>query len=103
SLFRYDSIDHSKTNLMIFLQPTIVRDAQAANPLTSERYNYILGVEKKSKPAPDGILPNVKSPVLPPRPFAPTTVPPAAGSSDLPPTVPPPVGNGGQRPALPPP
>ena len=103
SLFRYDSIDHSKTNLMIFLQPTIVRDAQAADPLTSERYDYIIGVQKKARPAPDGILPNVKSPVLPARPFAPTTVPPAAGNGGLPPTVPPPSGSGDLSPTVPPP
>ncbi len=99
SLFRYDSIDHSKTNLMIFLQPTIVRDAQAADPVTSERYNYILGVEKSAKPAADGILPRVDSPALPARRPAHSTLPsPASGSGGPSPTGSPPATGGGPPP-----
>ena len=104
SLFRYDSIDHSKTNLMIFLQPTIVRDARGAAPLTSERYDYILGEQKKAQVAPDGILPSVKSPMLPPRQPAPaTTSPSAGGGGDSSPALSPPIQSGDLRPALPPP
>jgi general secretion pathway protein D len=101
NLFRYDSIDHSKTNLMIFLQPTIVRDAQAADPVTSERYNYILGVEKSAKPTADGILPHVESPALPARPPMHLAPPPsAAGNGGPSPTGSLPATGGGLPPPL---
>ena len=108
SLFRYDSIDHSKTNLMIFLQPTIVRDARGAAPLTSERYDYILGEQKKAQVAPDGILPSVKSPMLPPlqslqpEPAA-APAPTPARSGSVPPPIPPPMQRGDPRPVVLPP
>ena len=40
-LFRYDMQDHSKTNLMVFLRPVILRDAKSAQTLSSERYEYL--------------------------------------------------------------
>ena len=66
-LFRYKTRSHSKTNLMIFLRPTLVRDSRRADAFTSERYDYILGEEGKAKPAHDPILPDMESPTLPPR------------------------------------
>ena len=66
-LFQYDTRSRSKTNLMVFLQPTIVRDASAADPLTRERYDYILGEQSKVAPASSPPLPDMPSPTLPPR------------------------------------
>lgn len=66
-LFRYKTNTHSKTNLMIFLRPTVVRDRQRADVYTGERYDYILGEQLKAKPAHSGILPDMDSPTLPPR------------------------------------
>ena len=73
-LFRYKTRSHNKTNLMIFLRPTLVRDSQRADAFTGERYDYIVGEQEKSQPAHDAILPDMKSPTLPPR-TAPTTWP----------------------------
>jgi general secretion pathway protein D len=67
SLFRYKTRSHNKTNLMIFLRPTLVRDSQRADAFTGERYDYILGEQEKAKPAHDAILPDMESPTLPPR------------------------------------
>ena len=67
SLFRYDTREHTKTNLMVFLQPTIVHGAHDANPITDERYDYILGAQRKDQAAPNPVLPNMTSPSLPPR------------------------------------
>ena len=64
-LFKYDARSRSKTNLMVFLRPTIVRDAAAADPFTSDRYDYILGEQAKVAPAPSVILPEMASPRLP--------------------------------------
>jgi len=67
ALFRYKTRSHSKTNLMVFLRPTLVRDSQRADSFTGERYDYILGEQEKAKPAHDAILPDMVSPTLPPR------------------------------------
>jgi general secretion pathway protein D len=69
-MFRYKTRSHHKTNLMIFLRPTLVRDSQRANTYTSERYDYILGEQRKAQPAHDAILPDMVSPTLPPRPLS---------------------------------
>ncbi len=73
-LFRYKTRSHSKTNLMIFLRPTLVRDSQRADAFTGERYDYILGEQQKAKPTHDAILPDMESPTLPPK-TAPATRP----------------------------
>ncbi len=68
-LFRYKTRSHTKTNLMIFLRPTLVRDTRRADSFTGERYDYILGEQAKSKPAHDAVLPDMDAPTLPPRPL----------------------------------
>ncbi len=67
SLFQYKTRSHSKTNLMVFLRPTLVRNAERADGLTSERYDYILGEQRRIAPSSGGVLPDVPSPSLPPR------------------------------------
>jgi general secretion pathway protein D len=67
-LFRYKTRSQNKTNLMIFLKPTLVRDSRRADAYTGERYDYIIGEQEKAQPVPDLTLPEVQSPVLPPRP-----------------------------------
>jgi general secretion pathway protein D len=73
-LFRYKTRSRAKTNLMIFLRPTLVRDSRRADAFTGERYDYILGEQQKAKPAHDAALPDMESPTLPPR-TAPATRP----------------------------
>ncbi len=60
ALFRYDTRKRLKTNLMVFLRPTIVRNAGLSGAITSDRYDYIIGEQKAIKPDP-----NVWPPVLP--------------------------------------
>ena len=67
-LFRYKTRSHTKTNLMIFLRPTLVRNSEDSGAYTGERYDYILGEQEKAKPVHDVVLPDVPSPTLPPRP-----------------------------------
>lgn len=76
-LFRYRTRSHTKTNLMIFLRPTLVRNNQRADTYTGERYDYIIGEQRKSQPAHDAILPDMNSPTLPPRPLPVPVTPPA--------------------------
>ena len=65
-LFKYNTRLRNKTNLMVFLRPTLLRSAERADSLTTDRYDYILGEQGKAKPMP-GILPDFGSPSLPPR------------------------------------
>ncbi len=41
NLFRSKSRDRTKTNLMVFIRPTIIRNAEDAARLTGERYQYV--------------------------------------------------------------
>jgi general secretion pathway protein D len=70
SLFTYKTRSQTKTNLMVFLRPTVLRNAQRAESLTTERYDYILGEQYKSQPAHSAPLPDMEAPKLPPRPPA---------------------------------
>ncbi|MEP4147353.1 MAG: type II secretion system secretin GspD [Halioglobus sp.] len=40
-LFRTDSVDVSKTNLLIFIRPTIIRDNDELDGATADKYRYI--------------------------------------------------------------
>ncbi len=86
TLFRYDNREHIKTNLMVFLKPTVVRSNTAANSVTSDRYEYLMGEQQRIKPtaAPFWTEPNV--PLLPP-----LTLPLPANSGEPLPGVPQPV------------
>lgn len=66
ALFQYKTRSRTKTNLMVFLRPTLVRDLQRADAFTGERYDYILGEQRKVKPEPSAVLPDIESPSLPP-------------------------------------
>jgi len=68
ALFRYKTRTHVKNNLMVFLRPTLVRDAGQAASYSGERYDYIRGEQLKATPGRDAVLPAVQAPLLPPRP-----------------------------------
>jgi general secretion pathway protein D len=71
-LFQYKTRSRAKTNLMVFLRPTVLRDADQVKSLTTERYDYIRGEQAnaKAKSAASPVLPTVESPMLPPLPPA---------------------------------
>ena len=69
-LFRYNNHSRTKTNLMVFLRPTILRDAQGANTLSSERYDYIRGQQIHAEPARGAVHRDDPSPLLPRLPVA---------------------------------
>lgn len=45
-LFRYDTRKRTKTNLMVFLRPTIIRDELGYKGITSDRYDYVIGQQR---------------------------------------------------------
>ena len=51
ALFRSTSRSHNRTNLMVFLRPTIIRDAAAARRVTAERYDSLRGRQVQGDPA----------------------------------------------------
>jgi len=65
-LFTYKTRSHSKTNLMVFLRPTVLRDARSPDSITGSRYDYILGEQYKSQVPHSWPLPDMEAPTLPP-------------------------------------
>jgi general secretion pathway protein D len=65
-LFRYDTRKLSKTNLMVFLRPVVLRDSASYAGFTAERYRQMLGEQDRLKPPAHPILPDYPGPQLPP-------------------------------------
>jgi general secretion pathway protein D len=66
SLFRYDSRQHTKTNLMVFIRPFILRTAQDSLGMTQGRYEYLRGEQKQGQIPPNGMLPSMPAIQVPP-------------------------------------
>ncbi len=64
NLFRYKTREHKRTNLMIFLRPVIVRNADDAAAVTNPRYDYIMGAQKAMAPPHDITLSDMPTPLL---------------------------------------
>ncbi len=47
--FRYNKTELKKTNLMVFLQPTILKDAAIASAHTGDKYNFIRAAQLKMR------------------------------------------------------
>jgi general secretion pathway protein D len=89
ALFRSESREKRRSNLMVFLRPTILRNAESANQLSLDRYDLIRAGQKEAQPPANPLLPLKDAPVLPPQrtptPPAPVQVP---GGPVVPPTEP---------------
>jgi general secretion pathway protein D len=86
SLFRYDARNRVKTNLMVFLKPTVVRTSQDGRELTSERYDYLQNEQGRYAPAVAPFWLDPSRPQLPPE----GTMPGDAGAPAWGPAPPPP-------------
>ncbi|MBU6271054.1 MAG: type II secretion system secretin GspD [Betaproteobacteria bacterium] len=82
-LFRYDNRKRVKTNLLVFLRPVVLRDANAAQSLTADRYDYMRTLQGDSRLPPRWLLPDMPPSVLPamPKPAGPSPLPPGAPAS----------------------
>lgn len=65
-LFRYQTKKRGKTNLMVFLRPTVVRTDMQSEALASDRYDYIRGAQLAVQPQGNVLMPNMDLPRLPP-------------------------------------
>jgi general secretion pathway protein D len=70
-LFRYDTRTRTKTNLLIFLKPTVIRTSAAGRELTSERYDYLRGEQQSDRPEPRFFWPDPTYPEVPATPTIP--------------------------------
>ena len=66
ALFRSESRTKTRTNLMVFLRPVVMRDADTANRLSLDRYEQIRGFQKDMQPPNSFLVPINDSPVIPP-------------------------------------
>ncbi|MFM1907553.1 MAG: type secretion system protein [Pseudomonadota bacterium] len=71
NLFKSEARSRKKTNLMVFLRPVVVRDAQASDALSQGRYEQMRLRQQDAQPVPSQNLPINEAPVLPPAPAKP--------------------------------
>jgi general secretion pathway protein D len=64
-LFKSTNTTTAKTNLMVFIKPTIIRDGVTADGLTQRKYNYIRAEQLYKADQGLNLMPNTKTPVLP--------------------------------------
>lgn len=69
-LFRSEQKTRQKTNLMVFLRPVIISDRDTAQAVTSNRYDYIQGVQGAYK-SDNNLIKDKDDPVVPPKPIGP--------------------------------
>ena len=80
--FRTRSAKKTKTNLMVFIQPRILRDGMASAFETGQKYNYIRDQQRRYGPRTEvlPLLPGEKRQILPPLPPAATPTPGASAA-----------------------
>ncbi len=64
-LFKSTNTSVSKTNLMVFIKPTIIRDGLAADGITQRKYNYMRAEQLYHRDQGLRLMPNTDTPVLP--------------------------------------
>jgi general secretion pathway protein D len=67
ALFRSESRTKTRTNLMVFLRPVVMRGPEDASKLSLDRYDLIRAQQKDAQPTPSFLLPINQAPVLPPQ------------------------------------
>jgi len=65
NLFKSQSRTRSKTNLMVFLRPVVLRDAAAADALSQDRYEQMRAVQQGMQPTATPVLPLAGAAILP--------------------------------------
>ena len=77
NLFKSETRSRKKTNLMVFLRPVIMRDAQQTDELSIDRYDLMRLKQEAAQPPASAIVPVNSGPVLPALRTAPRLAPPA--------------------------
>lgn len=92
-LFKYESRKRTKTNLLVFLRPYVVRDEATSSALAMDRYDYIRGQVANSTVADNIIFRDLQSRQIPERPPVPPSIKrsesgPRTQANDLAPGIP---------------
>jgi len=66
NLFRSRKTDKIKTNLLVFIRPTILRNAAQTTLETNSKYNYIRNIQQGNQGSGISLMPRTDRPVLPP-------------------------------------
>jgi len=66
-LFRSETRSRKRTNLMVFLRPVVLRDADSAAKLSVDRYDIIRARQKDTQPSQNVLLPINEAPIIPER------------------------------------
>jgi len=66
ALFRNESRQKTRTNLMVFLRPVVIRDGDSANRISLDRYDLIRATQKDAQPSRSILVPINDAPVIPP-------------------------------------
>lgn len=66
NFFRYQTRRRAKTNLMVFLRPTVIRTSEQNTSVLADRYDFIRGIQSAAQPAAHWALPSGPVPALPP-------------------------------------
>ncbi len=85
ALFRAQTTDKVKTNLLVFIRPTILRDAATISTETNAKYNIIKDILDRTNEDGINLMPDEDAFTLPPfeeanRPKTPTTMEPPANA-----------------------
>ena len=65
NLFKYQTTNREKTNLMVFLRPTVVRSTEQNMNVAADRYEYIRGQQIQGRREPSIVLPELGTPTVP--------------------------------------
>lgn len=60
-LFSWQHREHTKSNLVLFLRPVIIKNADGYRALTNQRYNYIMGRENQIQAKANAVLPGINA------------------------------------------
>jgi general secretion pathway protein D len=66
NLFKSETRSRKKTNLMVFLRPVVIRDADQSDALSLDRYDLMRGKQEGAQPPSSIVVPVNNGPVLPP-------------------------------------
>jgi general secretion pathway protein D len=66
NLFKYQTRKRTKTNLMVFLRPIVLRNPEQSVDITADRYDYIRGVQRAQQATQSSLLSGSGAPELPP-------------------------------------
>jgi general secretion pathway protein D len=85
NLFKSESRRRTKSNLMVFLRPVVIRDATQSDAVSIDRYDLMRTKQQNAQPAPSALVPVDQAPIMP------EVVPPAPPIDTWKPLSPPPA------------